>query len=167
MKALRVVLALATPCLAALAVSACAKDPVQALSDVAVRQKVVEAIASDLGMRQQMVDRLVGAPESRGAVLDRVLKDQGAAGDLIKKIIADDRGKALVVAQVTADPAGAKTFIKFLMLTGVMGTVVSQAQADNYGLGEPFAFGNRKLTMIELKNIGAAIDTFGNEHEGK
>jgi hypothetical protein len=151
---------------AILTLAGCAKDPAQQLSDPAVRSKVVETLTADPTMRQELVDRLVGAPATRGEILDRVLKDENSAGDLVQRILAADRGKALVVSKVTADAGGAKSFIKMLMLTGVMGTVITQKQADAYGLGEAYAYGNRKRTMTDLKRIGAVIDTWSRTHEG-
>ncbi|HYV85828.1 MAG TPA: hypothetical protein VFB49_07965 [Patescibacteria group bacterium] len=164
---IRTVAYVTLPALAlALSLAGCAKDPVQQLSDPAVRARIVETLASEPAMRQELVDRLVGAPATRAEVIDRVLKDETSAGDLVQRILAADRGKALVVSKVTADAGGAKSFIKMLMLTGVMGTVITQKQADAYGLGDAYAYGNRKRTMTDLKKIGAVIDTWSRTHEG-
>ena len=144
--------------LLALALSGCAKDPVQQLADSAVRQKVIEALVTTPTTRQEVVERLVGAPAERAVVVERILKDPNAAGDLVQTILADDRGKALVVSKVTADDAGAKTFIRMLMLTGVMGVSLTQQQADMLGMGDAYARGNRKRTMSDLKRLGKVID---------
>jgi hypothetical protein len=152
---------------AAAALSGCAKDPVAQLGDPAVRQRVMDTLAADADARRDLIDRLVGAPGPRAEVLDRVLKDEAVAGDLVQRIMAGDRGKALVVSKVTADPGGARTFIRMLMLTGVMGTMVTQTQADVIGLGDAYVYGNRKRTMTDLKRVGALIDAWSRDHDGQ
>jgi hypothetical protein len=152
---------------AVLALAGCAKDPAQQLSDPAVRSKVVQTLLADTAMRQEVLDQLLpGTQVTRAEIIDRILKDEKSTGDLLQRVLEADRGKALVVAKVTADAGGAKSFIKMLMLTGVMGTVISQKQADAYGLGDAYAYGNRKRTMTDLKRIGAVIETWSRAHDG-
>jgi hypothetical protein len=162
-----VAFALVPAAAAVLMLAGCAKDPVRQLSDPAVRAQIVETLLADTAMRQEVLDRLLpGTQATRGEIVDRILKDEHSTGDLLQRILEADRGKALVVSKVTADPGGAKSFIKMLMLTGVMGTVITQKQADAYGLGDAYAYGNRKRTMTDLKRIGAVIDTWSRTHEG-
>ncbi len=151
--------------LAAVAQSACLK-PSSYLADDAKRKAVIEALVSNPAMRQEVIDRLIGPPTDRAVVIDRILKDEEAASHLVQKIMVDDRGKALVASRVAADP-GAKTFIRMLMLTGVMGESMSQKQANALGLGEAFAFGNQRRTMADLKRIGGLIDEWASKKEGR
>jgi len=148
---------------AALALPSCYKKPESLLADDARRKDIIEALVTNPAMRAQVIDRLIGPPEDRSAVIDRVLKDESAAGDLIAKIIQQDRGKAIVASKVAADPT-AKTFIRMLMLTGVMGESMTQQQADLLGYGEPFAYGNQTRTMHDLKKIGTIVDAFAKQH---
>jgi len=149
---------------AALALPACTK-PASYVAEDAKRKEVIEALISNTSYRQEVIDRLVGPPIDRVAVIDRILKDEGAAGDLVGRILHDDRGRALVASKVAAD-TGAKTFIRMLMLTGVMGDSMTQKQADALGLGEPFAFGNERRTMFDLKEIGRRIEQVARQKEG-
>ena len=157
-------LALGTLLAATLLLPACSKKPASLLADDARRKEVIETLIATPAMRQEVIDRLVGPPVDRAAVIDRILKDESAAGDLVSRIIEQDRGKAIVASKVAADPA-AKTFIRMLMLTGVMGDSMTQQQADALGLGEPFSFGNQNRTMRDLKRVGAVIDGFANKHQ--
>ena len=150
---------------AALALSACSKKPGSYVSDDGKRKEVIEALISSQAYRQEVIDRLIGPPNDRVAVIDRILKDEGAAGDLLKRILVDDRGRALVAAKVAADP-GNKTFIRMLMLTGAMGDSMTQKQADALGLREPFALGNQKMTMVDMKQIGQRIEQAAKQQEG-
>jgi len=138
---------------------ACFSKPANLAADPARRKEVIEALAANPAARAEVIDRLVGPPEYRAAVIDRILKDESAAGDLVAKIILQDRGKAIVASKIAADPT-AKTFIRMLMLTGVMGESLTQQQADALGMGEPFAYGNQTRTMRDLKAVGALLDGF-------
>ncbi len=149
----------------AVALPACAKKPGSYIADGAKRKEVIEALVTSPAYRQEVIDRLVGPPNDRIAVIERILKDEGAAGDLVKQILGDDRGRALVASKVAAD-TGAKTFIRMLMLTGVMGDSMTQKQANALGLGEPFALGNQKMTMVEMKQIGKRIEQTARQQEG-
>ncbi len=150
----------------ALVLPACANKPASLLADDAKRKEIIETLMTTLPYRAEVIDRLVGPPTDRIAVIERVLKDEGAAGDLVGKILGDDRGRALVASKVAAD-TGAKTFIRMLMLTGVMGESVTQKQANAVGLGEAFAFGNDRRTMLDLKQIGQRIDEYAKQQEGR
>ena len=156
-------LALGTLIAATLILPACSKKPATLLADDARRKEVIETLITTPAMRQEVIDRLVGPPVDRAAVIDRILKDESAAGDLVSRIIEQDRGKAIVASKVAADPA-AKTFVRMLMLTGVMGESMTQKQADALGLGDPFAFGNQNRTMRDLKKVGAVIDAYAKQH---
>jgi len=157
-------LALGTLIAATLLVPACARKPASLLADDARRKEVIETLVTTPAMRQEVIDRLIGPPGDRAAVIDRILKDESAAGDLVSRIMEQDRGKAIVASKVAADPAS-KTFIRMLMLTGVMGESMTQKQADALGLGDPFAFGNQNRTMRDLKKVGAVIDGFAKQHQ--
>src|SRR5206468_7749086 len=143
----------------ALTLPSCIKKPESLLANDTRLKEIIEALATNAAMRAEVIDRLIGPPESRAAVIDRVLKDESAAGDLVSKIMQQDRGKAIVASKVAADPTH-NTFIRMLMLTGVMGESMTQQQATALGLGEPFAFGNQNRTMHDLKVIGAVVDGF-------
>ena len=43
-----------------------------------------------------------------------------------------------------------------LMLTGVMGESMTQKQAEALELGQPFAYGNQRRTMSDLRQVGDA-----------
>src|SRR5262249_54349213 len=139
-----------------LALPSCSRKPSSLLADAARRKDIIEALAANPATRAEVIDRLVGPPGDRAAVIDRILKDESAAGDLVARIIQQDRGKATVAGDPTA-----KTFIRMLMLTGVMGESMTQQQADMLGLGEPYAYGNQTRTMRDLKHIGAIVDAVG------
>ena len=156
-------LALGTLIAATLLVPACARKPASLLADDARRKEVIETLVTTPAMRQEVIDRLIGPPGDRAAVIDRILKDESAAGDLVSRIMEQDRGKAIVASKVAADPAS-KTFIRMLMLTGVMGDSMTQKQADALGLGEPFSFGNQNRTMRDLKKVGGVIDGFAKQN---
>jgi hypothetical protein len=150
-----------------LALFGCAKDPVTLVqSDPAVRAKLIEALVSDPGRRDEVITRLTAQPADRQAVVERLLKDDTLKGTLVEKVLSDDRGKALVASKVAADDAGAKAFIRMLMTTGVMGTSLSQKQADALGYGEAYTYGNRRRTMADLRHIGKALDAWAQAHAG-
>ncbi|HEU4402810.1 MAG TPA: hypothetical protein VFT43_11955 [Candidatus Polarisedimenticolia bacterium] len=151
--------------LAALVLPACSRKPEKLLADDAERKAIIESLATNPTMRQEVIDRLIGSPVTRLSVVERVLKDDGAAGDLVKKIMSDNHGRALVAAKVAED-SDAKTFIRMLMLTGVMGDSMTQKQANAIGLGEPFAFGNQRRTMIDLRRIGRMVEASAKEAGG-
>lgn len=142
-------------------------DPVKKVSEnPEVRAQVIEALVSDPGRREEVLARLVAQPADRKAVLDRLLGDEATKGQVVEAILADDRGKALVAGKVAADNAGAKTFIRYLMTTGVMGASLSQQQADALGYGDAYSYGTRRRTMGDLKSLGRAVDAWAKEHNG-
>ncbi|HXH27596.1 MAG TPA: hypothetical protein VNL37_01035 [Candidatus Polarisedimenticolia bacterium] len=151
---------------AALAVASCARGPSSYVSDAAKRKEMIDALIADPTAMQEIVDRLLGPPVQRAAVIDRIVKDEEIVGQVMQKLLADDRGKALVASRVAADQAGAPTFIRMLMLTGIMGEAMTQKQAEAIGLGAAFALGNQKRTMVDLRKIGARIDAWAKEREG-
>jgi hypothetical protein len=146
---------------------ACRTKPDSVLADAGKRKDFIEALVSNPASRQEVIDRLLGPPNDRSAVFDRILKDEAAAGDLIAKVLAADRGKAIIASKVAADNGGAKTFIRMLMLTGVMGESMTQKQADAFGLGDAFSFGNQRRTMIDLRKVGALIEEFAKQRHGQ
>lgn len=152
---------------ATLALSGCAKDLNTQLQDAAVRKQVIDSLVGSPTTRGEVIDRLFSAPADRAAVVERILKDDAAKGDLLQAIIADDRGKALIVGKITADDATAKTFIRMLMLTGVMGATLSQPQAEMLGFGDAFALGNRRRTVADLRKFGRVVDDVIKKDGGK
>lgn len=151
----------------AVALSACAKNPLQNLGDDATRGQVIEAVLGNPTAHAAIVERLLGAPPDRNAIIGKLLADDASKTEIAKQILADDRGRAIVANAVVADEAGAKTFIRMLMTTGVMGASLSQKQADALGYGEAYTFGNRRRTMADMKKIGAVIDSWARDHAGK
>ncbi len=145
----------------------CVTKPSKMLADREKRRELVEALVTDPTGRQEVIDRLVGSPTERTAVFDRIQKDEAIVAALIEKVVAEDRGRAILAAKVAANPEGAKTFIRMLMLTGVMGESMTQQQANALGLSEPFAFGNQRRTMLDLRRVGAEIDTWAKKNEGR
>lgn len=142
-------------------------DPVKKVSDNAeVRAQVIESLVSDPGRRTEVINRLMAQPADRKALLDRLLGDEDAKGAIIANILADDRGKALVAGKVAADDAGAKTFIRMLMTTGVMGSSLTQAQANALGYGDEYSYGTRRRTMGDLKRLGRTVDSWAKDHNG-
>jgi hypothetical protein len=148
------------------ALAACARTG-SLVNDPGKRKELIEALVSNPASRQEVIDRLIGPPNDRQVVFDRILKDEEATGHLVQKIMTEDRGKAIVVARVAADTAGARTFIRMLMLTGVMGDSMTQKQADMLGLGEPFAFGNQRRTMFDMKRVAAVVEEAAKKQEGR
>ena len=151
-----VILGLLVAC--AVVLPSCARNPASYIADQERRQEVISILLNDAARRQEVIDRLVGPPSERAAIIDRIVKDDEVAGQLLKQLMSEDRGKALVASKVAADQNGARTFIRMLMLTGVMGASLTQQQANAVGLGEPFSYGNQRRTMADLKRIGAQID---------
>jgi len=155
------------PLACALALAGCAKNPLEHLADDATRGQVIEAVLGNPTAHAALIDRLVGTPTDRAAIQAKLLADESMKAELAKTLVADDRSRALVVNAVVADDQGAKTFIRMLMTTGAMGASLSQKQADALGYGEAYTFGNRRRTMSDMKKIGAALDAWGRDHEGK
>jgi len=145
---------------------ACRTKPDSVLADAGKRKEFIDALVSNTSSRQEVIDRLLGPPADRAAVFDRILKDESVAGDLIASVLAVDRGKAIVASKVAADNGGAKTFIRMLMLTGVMGESMNQKQAEAYGLGDAFAYGNQRRTMLDLRKVGTLIEQFAKQRQG-
>ena len=143
----------------ALVMPACSGKPESYLSDDGKRKEAIEVLVSNHSMRQEVIDRLIGPPIDRAAVIERILSDDDASGHLIQKILEDERGKALVASQVAAN-SDPKTFIRMLMLTGVMGESMTQKQAKAIGLGNVFAYGNQRKTMVDLRKAGEKIDAW-------
>jgi hypothetical protein len=145
----------------------CSAKPSKMLADQDTRRELVEALVTDATARQEVIDRLVGSPTERTAVFERIQKDESVIGALVEKVVSEDRGRAILAAKVAADPQGAKTFIRMLMLTGVMGESMTQQQADALGLGEPYAYGNQRRTMLDLRRVGVEIESWAKKNEGR
>lgn len=144
----------------------CRTKPGSVLADADKRKDFIEALVSNPETRQEVIDRLLGPPNDRAVVFDRILKDEAVSGDLVAKILTADRGKAIVASKISADP-NAKTFIRMLMLTGVMGESMTQKQAGALGMGDIYAYGNQRRTMFDLKRIGTLVEEFAKQREGQ
>ena len=151
----------------ALLLPACSAGADKIASDPSRRKGVIDALIANPESRTEVINRLVGPPNERAMVIERILQDEEVMGTLVVKILEQDRGKALVAAKVAADQPGAMTFIRMLMLTGVMGEAVTQKQANALGLGEAYAFGNQRRTMADMKRMAGVIDEIGKQQEGR
>lgn len=151
----------------ALALPSCSGSPGTIAADPSKRKAAIEALVSHPEARAEVINRLVGPPNDRAVVIQRILQDEEVMGTLVAKILEQDRGKALVASKVAADQAGAQTFIRMLMLTGVMGEAITQKQANVMGYGEAYAFGNQRRTMADMKRMAALIDEIGRQQEGR
>jgi hypothetical protein len=148
-----------------LTLPSCSGKASDLLADDAKRKELIETMVGNRDIRKEMIDRLVGPPTDRAVVIDRILEDEDAAGHLVQKILATDKGKALIASRVAADTE-ANTFVRMLMLTGVMGASMTQKQADAIGLGGVFTYGNQRRTMTDLKRLGEAVETWAREQGG-
>ena len=165
MTARHAVILLIAPLVALLA--ACTKQPQDYLADDARRSATIETLVGDVSMRQEVIQRLMSGGPDRTAVFKAILQDEEAAGVLIQYLMADDRGKALVAGNIAADADVARSFMRMLMLTGVVGELITQQQADRLDLGLAYAHGNQQRTMTDLKTLGQVIDRWAGEHAGR
>jgi hypothetical protein len=102
----------------------------------------------------------------RDAVFQEILKSEEQSVTLVGKMMGNDRGKALVASQIASDMEMARTFMRMLMLTGVVGEIMTQEQAELLDLGEAFAHGNQMRTMADLKRLGGLLDRWAGRNEG-
>jgi hypothetical protein len=166
MRQTRIVLLLALAGALALP-TGCSGKPAAIVADDARRQEIIEALIASPDMRLQVIERLVSTPGDRAALFGRIVDDDDTASQLTQKLLESDRGKALVASRVAADTKGAMTFVRMLMLTGVMGPSLTQPQAEALGLGDVFAYGNQRRTMADIKRLGQRVEALAKEQQGR
>ncbi len=152
--------------LPALLLAACATDMQALLSEDEARGQAIETLVNDPSMRGEVVVHLLSIPAGRGTVFQEILKNEEIVGTLVGQMMQDDRGKALVASQIASDMEMARTFLRMLMLTGVVGEIMTQEQAELLDLGEAFAHGNHMRTMADLKRLGGVVDGWAGQNEG-
>ena len=153
--------------LAAALLVACSSDPGKYVADEERRAGVIDALVADPSMRQELIERLMSSPAEQSALFAAILKDENVSGRLVQQMIADDRGKALVASRVAADATVARTFMRMLMLTGAIGELMTQQQAELLGLGDVLAHGNQKRTMTDLKRLAGIVDGWAVNQAGR
>ncbi len=152
--------------LPALLLAACATDMQALLSEDEARGQAIETLVNDPSMRGEVIVRLLSTPAGQGAVFQEILKNEEIVGTLVGQMMQNDRGKALVASQIASDMEMARTFMRMLMLTGVVGEIMTQEQAELLDLGEAFAHGNQMRTMADLKRLGGVVDGWAGHNEG-
>jgi hypothetical protein len=145
---------------------ACAKEMRALLAEAEARGAAIETLVNDPSMRGEVVARLMDTPEARDHLIGTIAGNEETAGALVMRLMQDDRGKALVASRVASDLEGARTFLRMLMLTGVVGELMTQDQANRVGLGEAFAHGNQVRTMADLRRLGGVVDDWARRNEG-
>jgi hypothetical protein len=150
-----------------LLLAACGTDMQTLLSkDEAARGRAIETLVGDPSMSGEVIDRLLKQPAPRTAVFDKIIESDEILGSLIHQVMQSDRGKALVANQIASDAEMTRTFMGMMMLTGAVGEIMTQEQAERLDLGEAFAHGNQMRTMADLKRLGGVVDGWARENEG-
>jgi hypothetical protein len=150
-----------------LLLTACATDMQALLSeDDEARGQAIEMLVNNPSMRGEVVVQLMSTQAGRDAVFQEILKSEEQSVTLVGKMMGNDRGKALVASQIASDMEMARTFMRMLMLTGVVGEIMTQEQAELLDLGEAFAHGNQMRTMADLKRLGGLLDRWAGRNEG-
>jgi hypothetical protein len=144
----------------------CAKDMQDLLSQDETRGQAIETLVSDPSMRGEVVAQLLNTPAGRETVFQAILKNEEQSVTLVGQMMGNDRGKALVASQIASDMEMARTFMRMLMLTGVVGEIMTQQQAELLDLGEAFAHGNQVRTMSDLRRLGGVLDGWAKRNEG-
>jgi hypothetical protein len=146
--------------------AACGPDVPSLLSKDEARGQVIETLVNDPSMRGQVVDRLLKQPETRTALFHKIMESDEITGSLIQQVMRSDRGKALMADQIASDIEVTRSFMGMMMLTGAVGEIMTQEQAERLDLGEAFAHGNQMRTMLDLRRLGEVVDGWAREHEG-
>jgi hypothetical protein len=152
--------------LPALLLAACAGDVLGLLSDEGNRARVIDALAGDPSMRAEVVDRLLSRPDDRTAMFERLLASDDSLGAFIEQMVASERGQAVAATRIAAEKETARTFIGMMALTGGVGEVLDQQQAECLGLGDALAHGNQKRTMVDLKRLGEVVEAWARDNDG-
>jgi len=149
-----------------LLLAACATDMQDLLSKDESRSQAIEILVNDPSMRGEVVAHLLDTPAGREAVFQEILKSEEQSVTLVGQMMGNDRGKALVASRIASDMEMARTFMRMLMLTGVVGEIMTQQQAELLDLGEAFAHGNQVRTMSDLRRLGGVLDGWASQNEG-
>jgi hypothetical protein len=144
----------------------CAGDIPGLLSDGEDRSRVIDALASDPSMRDEVVGRLLSRPDDRAAMFARIIESDDSLGALVEQMMGSERGKAVAASRIAADPETSRTFIGMMMLTGGVGEILDQQQADCLELGDALAHGNQRRTMVDLKRLGKIVEEWARDNEG-
>lgn len=152
--------------LPALLLAACATDMRTLLSKGETRHHAIETLVSDPSMRAEVVDRLLSAPADRTALFQKILENDQIAGSMIQEMMRSDRLQALVANQIASDRRTTQAFMRMLLLTGAVGEILTQEQAERLQLGEALAQGNQMRTMIDLKRLGDVVDRWARDNRG-
>jgi len=146
--------------------AACATDMQTLLSKDKARAQAIETLVGDASARGEVVDRLLKRPDERTALFDKIVESDEVAGSLIQHLMDSDRGKALVANQIASDSDLTRKFMGMIMLTGAVGEIMTQEQAERLELGEVFAHGNQMRTMADLKRLGGVVEGWAREKKG-
>lgn len=152
--------------LPALLLAGCAKDMQTLLAEDETRHQAIETLVNDPSMRAEVIAQMLNTPAGEEAVFQEILKNEKQSVTLVGRMMGDDRGKALVASHIASDMEMARTFMRMLMLTGVVGEIMTQQQAERLDLGEAFAHGNQVRTMADLKRLGKRLDRWAEDNEG-
>ena len=152
--------------LPALLLAGCAKDMQALLSEDETRGRAIETLVNDPSMRGEVVAHLLNSPAGRETVFQEIIKNEEQSATLVGEMMGNDRGKALVASRIASDMEMARTFMRMLMLTGVVGEIMTQQQAEMLDLGEAFAHGNQVRTMSDLRRLGGVLDSWAKGNEG-
>lgn len=152
--------------LVALASSACTSDPRTLLAEDDVRSRTIDALLADPSMRGEVVDRLLTTPEQRSFVFERVVNDDGSVAALIDRVLESDRAGAVMTSRITSDKRTTRAMIGMMMATGALGEIMSQQTAECLRLGDEFALGNQRRTMLDLKRLGRVVDDWARSTGG-
>jgi len=146
--------------------AACTTDMREILSDDAARNRAIETLVGDQASRGEVVGRLLSNPADRKDLFQAVLADDEVASAWTRQLMQNDRGMALLAGQIAADREGTRTFMTMLMSTGALGEVLTQEQAEVLGLGDAFAYGNLRRTMVDLKRLGQRVEDSVRQSDG-
>lgn len=149
-----------------LLLAACASDIPGLLSDDNHRARVIDALASDPSMRDEVVDRLLSNPHDRTAMFERIIESDDSLGAVVEQMMGSERGKAVAATRIAADTDTTRTFLGMMMLTGGVGEILDQRQADCLELGDALAHGNQRRTMVDMKRLGKVVEEWARNNEG-
>lgn len=150
--------------LLALMIAGCATDPQGLVADREARAQAIEALVADPAARGEVVDRLLRDPDS---LFGRIVEDEQVVGALVDRLMQSERGKATAATRIASDSESTRTFIGMMMLTGGVGEIMNEKQADYcLRLGDVLAHGNQRRTMVDLKRLGTVVDEWAASHAG-
>jgi hypothetical protein len=144
--------------LPALLLTACTTDMQTSLSEDGVRARTIETLVGDPSARDEVIDRLLSTPDERNALFGRIIANEEIASALVERLTQSERGRALVASRIASDVGAMRSFIGMMMLTGGVGEMVTQEQAECLELGDALAHGNQRRTMVDLKRLGQVLD---------